>query len=147
MWADELGAPLRGRGGDARLQLLAAVGQCLDALRHRIARGGRRVDREQHRECCDARQERRDPQDIDAETGWSAGFSHDSRRSSSDLETHHLGHDQGAEAHPDQAADAREDRKSTHLNLRHYYATRMTSAACKKTSSILYTSQPTYNTQ
>src|SRR3546814_16702603 len=59
---------------------------------------------------------------IDAENGWSAGFSHDSRRSPSDLETDHLGHDQGAEAYPDQAADARDYQPLVDEEVLHIFA-------------------------
>ncbi len=73
---DQLGAALRSRGGDAGLELLAAIVERLDALRHRIAHRGRGVDREHHRESGDGAEEGRDPEDVDAEESGACGGCH-----------------------------------------------------------------------
>ena len=99
---------LVGRGDDARLELLAALVERLDAARHRILDRRRRIDREQHGEGRDGAEHRRDPDDVEAEDVWALKAAQPawSYVPPLDLEVDHLGHDEGADAHPDHAADA-----------------------------------------
>src|SRR3546814_18508028 len=95
------------RGCDARLQLLAPFVERLDASGHGVTNGRHRIKREENGKGRQRRQQRTDVSAGKAEERSSGRWVH-LNIPPSDFEVDHLGHDEGADAHPAKPANAHE---------------------------------------